>query len=142
MKTTDVQELVGRLAAVDAGCADWASLRVAVDDVRRLRSWVDGREVAVARIVAEVSSFPEKSLAEAGRTSLRHGEQVLKRAETVKTVPELGASLSAGRVSGEHVDVMGRVLRQLDPAVRQELIDAVPNLVLIAENTSADEFAK
>ncbi|MEP7203225.1 MAG: DUF222 domain-containing protein [Ilumatobacteraceae bacterium] len=142
MKTAEAHELVERLAAVDAGCADWASLRVAVDDVRRLRSWVDGREVAVARAVAGVSSFPEKSLAEAGRTSLRHGEQVLKRADTVETVPEFGASLDAGRVSGEHVDVMGRALRQLDPAVRQQLVDQAPILVTLAENVSADEFGR
>ncbi|MEP7201581.1 MAG: DUF222 domain-containing protein, partial [Ilumatobacteraceae bacterium] len=63
-------------------------------------------------------------------------------AGTVETVPEFGASLDAGRVSGQHVDVMARTLRQLEPATRQQLIEAAPNLVLIAENTSADEFAK
>ncbi|MEP7202984.1 MAG: hypothetical protein ABI894_10260, partial [Ilumatobacteraceae bacterium] len=139
MKVCEVHELVDRADALDVSCADLPS---AGDELRRLRSWLDGRDVAYARIVAGVSSFPEKSLAEAGRTSLRHGEQVLKRAGTVETVPEFGASLDAGRVSGEHVDAMTRTLRQLQPATRQELIDGAPNLVLIAENTSADEFAK
>ena len=72
MKVSEVQELVGRVAAVDAGCADWAVLQSAVGELRRLRSWLDGREVMLAGLIAGVSSFPEKSLAEAGRTSLRN----------------------------------------------------------------------
>ncbi len=142
MKVSEVQELVGRVAAVDAGCADWTVLQAAVGELRRLKSWVDGREVMLARMVAEVSSFPEKSLAEAGRTSLRHGEQILHRAETVQLVPEFEASLDAGRVSGVHVDVLGRVLRELEPATRQLLVDVAGSLVLVAENVTADEFAR
>ena len=142
MKLDEVQCLVGRVAAVDVGCADWGVLKAAVEDLRRLKSWVEGREVALARSIAAVSSFPEKSLAEAGRTSLRQAEQVLGRAETTDAVPSFGASLDAGTVSGEHVDVLTRTLRQLQPAVRAKLIDTTPNLVLIAENTTADEFAR
>ena len=142
MKVSEVHELVGRVAAIDVGCADWAVLQAAVGELRRLKSWVDGREVMLARLVAEVSSFPEKSLAEAGRTSLRHGEQILHRAETVAQVPEFEASLDAGRVSGAHVDVLTRTLAQLQPATRQELIDLAPSLVLVAENVTADEFAR
>jgi hypothetical protein len=142
MMLAEVHELVGRVAAVDAGCADWAVLQAAVGELRRLKSWVEGREVALARLVAEVSSFPEKSLAEAGRISLRHGEQLLHRAETAEQVPSFGASLDAGRVSGEHVDVLARTLRQLEPAARVKLIEAAPGLVVIAENVTADEFAR
>ena len=137
-----MQWLVRRVAAVDAGCADLAVLRAAVDDMRRLRSWVDGREVAFARSIAALSSFPEKSLAEAGRTSLRHGQEVLKRAETTEAMPSFGTSLAAGNVSGEHVDVLTRALRQLEPEVRTRLIEAAPTLVGAAEQSSPDEFAR
>ena len=142
MKVCEVQELVAGVAAVDADCADWAVLQTAVGEVARLRSWVEGREVFLAGLVAKVSSFPEKSLAQAGRTNLRHGEQSLKRAETVKQIPEIGESLDAGRVSGAHVDVLTRALAQLQPVPRQQLIDDAPGLVHAAENTTADEFAR
>ena len=142
MRSEDVQSLVERVAAVDDSCADWGVLQAAVKDLRRLKSWVEGREVALARLVAAVSSFPEKSLAEAGRMSLRHGEQILGRAETTAQIPALGSSLEAGRVSGEHVDVVTRALRQLEPAVRAGLVEVVPGLVPIAEQTTADEFAR
>ena len=142
MKVSEVHELVGRVAAVDAGCADWVVLQAAVGEVRRLLTWLDGREVVLAGLIAGVSSFPEKSLAEAGRTSLRQGEQVLRRAETVGQVPGFGASLHAGRLSGGHVDVLTLTLGQLQPATRQELIDAAPSLVVIAESVTPDEFAR
>ncbi|MEY2582309.1 MAG: hypothetical protein QOE09_2158, partial [Ilumatobacteraceae bacterium] len=142
MKVSEVHELVGRVAAVGAGCTDWAVLQAAVGDLRRLKSWVDGREVLLAKLIAGVSSFPEKSLAEAGRTSLRHGEQIMHRAETVAEVPGFEASLEAGRVSGAHVDVLTRALAQLQPVPRQGLIDLAPTLVPVAENMSADEFAR
>ena len=138
----EVHELVERVAAVDASCADWGVLQGAIEDLRRLKAWVEGREVVVARAVAAVSSFPEKSLAEAGRTSLRQAEVVLGLAGTTEVVPALGSSLEAGRVSGEHVDVVTRALRQLEPAVRARLVEAVPGLVPIAEQSTADEFAR
>ncbi|MEY2581338.1 MAG: hypothetical protein QOE09_1187, partial [Ilumatobacteraceae bacterium] len=116
-----MHELLERVASVDAGCADWAVLQGVIGELRRLRSWLDAREVVLAGLIAGVSSFPEKSLAEAGRTSLREGEQILHRAETVEQVPELGVSLEAGRVSGAHVDVLGRALRQLQPDLRERL---------------------
>ena len=138
----EVHELVGRVAAVDASYTDWGLLQAAVEDMRQLKAWVDGREVVVARAVAAVSSWPEKSLAEAGRTSLRHSEQILGRAETAEQIPGLGSSLEAGRVPGEHVDVVTRALRQVEPAVRARLVEAVAGLVPIAEQSTADEFAR
>ena len=71
MKTAEVQSLVGRVAAVDADFTDAAVVRAAIGELRRLRSWVDGREVALARLLAGLSSFPEKSLSEAGPEARR-----------------------------------------------------------------------
>src|SRR6185503_12510845 len=110
MRTEEVQGLVGRVAAVDSGCADCGVLKAAVEDVRQLRSWLEGREVAFARRIATVSSFPEKALAEAARSSLRHGEDVLRRVETTAQFPAIGIALDEGRLSGGHVDVLTRTL--------------------------------
>jgi hypothetical protein len=110
MRTAEVHSLVDQVAAVDYGCAEWGVLQAAVGDLRWLKSWVEGREVALAKLIAKVSSFPEKSLAEAARASLRQGEELLRRAETTEAVPSFGVSLDAGRVSAEHVDVLTRTL--------------------------------
>ena len=137
-----MHELVGRVAAVDAECADWAVLQAAVWRLAAVE--VVGRRSrgGLRPAIATVSSFPEKSIAEAGGSSLRQAEQVLTRATTVEQVPAMGASLDAGRVSGEHVDVLTRTLRQLEPAQRTRLVEAGPGLVLVAEQVTAEEFAR
>ena len=142
MRTEEVCELVGRAAALESCRRDRVSVEVVVGELRRLQDWLDGRQVAAARLVAEVSSFPEKSLADASRTNLRHGEQMLRRAGTADQVPEFGVSLDAGRLSGAHVDVLARTLRQVEPDVRAKLIEQGPALVLIAEHSTADDFAR
>ncbi|MGZ4723670.1 MAG: DUF222 domain-containing protein [Ilumatobacteraceae bacterium] len=142
MELAEVHELVGRVASVDAGCSDRVVLEAAVGELRRLKSWVDGREASIARLLAGVSSFPEKSFADASRSSLRQAEQVLHRAETTDQAPEFGVSLDAGRVSGAHVDVLGRALRQAEPAVRAKLLGESRRLALIAEQSTPDEFAR
>lgn len=142
MRTEEVHGLVGRVAAVDAGCLDRAVLSAAAGELRVLKSWVEGREVAFAQQLAKVSSFPEKSVAEACNTSVSNGGKLLKRAETAATVPALGTSLGEGRVSGEHVDVLTRALRGLQPAVREKLVAQGERLVKVAEQTTPDEFGR
>ena len=142
MRTGEVHELVDRAAKVDASCTDCAVLAAAVADLRRLKSWVEGREVDLVQRIAEVSSFPEKSFAEAANTSLRNGGQVLERAQTAASVPELGASLADGRVSGDHVDVLTRTLRGLTPPLREQLIEEGERLAKIAERSTPYEFAR
>ena len=83
MRTEEVRSLVDRVTAVPVGCADSVRLKAGVEDVRRMRSWLDGRDVEFARELATVSSFPEKSLAEAANTSLLHGSKLLERAITL-----------------------------------------------------------
>ena len=48
--------------------------------------------------------------------------RVVERVSTTERVPELGASLAAGAVSGGHIDVVGDVLRSCEPAVRDLLL--------------------
>ncbi len=142
MKLADVQSLVGRVAGVDADCTDAVVLMAGVADLRALKSWVEGREVDFAQRIAKVSSFPEKSLAEAANTSLRNGGQLLQRAETAAAMPEFGASLDAGRVSGEHLDVLSRVMRGLDSTRQARLADEGERLVGLAQQSTPDEFAR
>jgi hypothetical protein len=142
MKVAEVHELVSRVAAIDSDCADRQALETAAVDLCRLRSWLDGREVSFARSLSAVTTFPEKSLADAARSSLRQAERIIHRAETVDQVPEFRSSLEAGRVTGGHVDVLSRAIRKLDPAVKQRLVAVAPSLVLIAEHATVDEFAR
>ena len=142
MELVAVHDLVERVAAVDAGCTDRVALETVVGELQRLKSWVEAREVAVARSLATVASFPEKALADAGRSSVRQAEQILRRAETSQQNPLFGTSLEAGRVTGEHLDILARTIRQLPPAVHDQLTADAARLVLLAEGSTAEEFAR
>ncbi len=142
MRTAEVQTLVSRVADVASDCADCVVLKAGVADLRRLKSWVEGREVEFAQRIAAVSSFPEKSLAEAANTSVRDGGRLLQRAETAAAVPEFGVSLNDGRVSGGHLDVLGRVMRSVTPAVADQLGADGERLVRLAQHSTPDEFAR
>jgi len=142
METEQAVELLRRVARAESCPRDAASISSVVEALARLQSFIDGRHVMVAKLVAEVSSFPEKSLADGGRTGLREAGRLLRRAETTDVVPEFGKALDAGRVSGAHVDVLTRALGQLEPEQRVGLIGQASSLVLIAERATPDEFAR
>ena len=118
--------LVETVAAVDPSCRDRDQLCAAVAAGARLRAWLDGRDVQLAAQLAEVASFPEQAIAQAARSSLRDAGRVLDRARTAQAMPPLGDALAAGTVSGGHVDVIGRALRQLEPHQRPRLAATGP----------------
>ena len=124
-----MQRLVGEVAGVDPCCRDREVLAAAVACVARLRAWLDGRDVAFAAGLAEVSARPEQIVAEAARTSARDADRVLERAHTVDAIPALGAALDNGTVNGGHIDAVGRVLRQLEPCHLETLASSAGWLV-------------
>ncbi|HEX3087684.1 MAG TPA: hypothetical protein VHQ23_03450 [Ilumatobacteraceae bacterium] len=109
-------------------------MKAGVADLRRLKSWVEGREVEFAQRIAAVSSFPEKSLAEAANTSVGDGGRLLQRAETAAAIPAFGVSLNDGLVSGDHLDVLTRVMRSVTPAVADQLAGHGERLVRLAQH--------
>ncbi len=108
----------------------------------RLRRWLDGLDVQIARELAEVDARSEQTLADAGRTSPRDAVKVVERVETTDTVPALGAALDRGDVSAGHVDVVAAVLRQVEPDVRAVLIDNGPWLARRATVLSPTELRR
>ena len=138
-----MHDLVERVAAVDAGCTDRVVLETAVGTYARLKSWVESREVAVARQLATVASFPEKALADAGRTSVRQAEQAVTAVlRPPNRCAGFGVSLDAGRVSADHVDVLTRTLRHLDPGCRERLAADGAGWCCSPKNSTAEEFAR
>ena len=87
MDRAEIVELVEVVDTVDPCCRDRATLTAAVRHVARLRSWLEGREVAFAAQLADTAPWPEQAVAEASRSSLREAERVLARASTTEAVP-------------------------------------------------------
>jgi len=59
MTNDEVHVLVDRAAVLESCERDGVAVDAVVDELRRLRVWLDGRQVLAARLMAEVSSFPE-----------------------------------------------------------------------------------
>ena len=142
MELAAVQELVEAVGTIDPACRDRATLASAVAASARLRAWLDGRDVVLAARMEQVSSYPEKVLADASRSSLRDAERTVRRAHTTRAMPQLGEALATGAVSGAHVDVAGQALRQLEAGQRDALIDRAGWLVAIAEQSTPDELRR
>jgi hypothetical protein len=139
--------LVESIAAVEWDAAGQDAVASALADVRRVRGWLDSVEVCAARRLAELavacpSMFPEQVAAEAGRVSLSEASKGFDRAGTVAAMPEMGEVLAEGRVSGAHVDVVTRALRQLPPDRRDRLAERGEVLALAATLLPRDEFAR
>ena len=142
MDRATVVELAERVASIDASCADRAALVAAVADVARLRRWLDGRQALLAAALARTSSFPEKALADAARSSLREAERAVERAKVLGDAPAFARAIDDGLVGAAHVDAFGRALRALDGPRRQALLGQAERLALVAGATDPDEFAK
>jgi hypothetical protein len=140
MQPAEVQRLVERLAALDTTAADRDRLREAAGELRRLQSYLDARAVAIARRLADLSCMPERDLAEATRTSARQAQLTLERVAVVDHLPPVGVALDAGAIGGDHVDVLGRGMRSLEPELRPQFAAAADHLVGIAQRSSPEEL--
>jgi hypothetical protein len=138
----DLRAVIAELAALDVAGADRDALAAALVSAGRMRGWLDALELRVARRLEEVVSFPEKVIADAGRSELRAGDRVVRRSKTAEQAPEFEAALAAGRVTVGHLDALGRVLRGLDEAGRVQLLAEGERLVATAGRVTVEVFAR
>jgi hypothetical protein len=142
MEVAAVQALVGSVADVDERAATRAELDVAADGVRRLLGWVHAQQVRITAGLSRVASFPEDAVAKAGHVSMGEAGRLVERAATAEQTPVLAAALLDGRVGGEHVDAVSRVLRNVDPSIRPELVSRAEGLVGVAAEMSAEDWGR
>src|SRR6185436_12355714 len=140
MKAAAAHQLLDRIYSVDDDCTDLAVAEKLAADVRRWTSLCEAQTVRVARIMKQVSSFPEKDHADASGADLRDGVKASERAETAEAAPELGNGLANGDVTGAHVDIVGDALRELEPAMRQKLLAHVGELTVAAKTMTPSAF--
>jgi hypothetical protein len=142
MELGEVHELVEAVAGVDPACRDRAVLASAAASSARLRAWLDGRDVALATQMEQVSSYPEKALADAARTTLRDAERTVARVRTTQVLPQIGEALATGALSGVHVDIAGQALRRLEGRQRDALVGFAGWLAGVAERANPEEFRR
>lgn len=125
---------MGRVARADA-----VSACAGLGAVASVRAWLDGEEVRLAALVAQQSSVPERDIAVALRVSDREGLRALERAAVAAAFPELVTGMSAGLVSGAHLDVLRR---EASAGERVALQPVSAELAAVAAASTAAEFAR
>jgi len=121
MNPTAVTERLEAANAIDASCTDRAEITGALAGLHRVSAYVEAQRLRLVALLAKTAAFPEHDLSEATRSGLRDAMRTVERAELVDAAPAFGSALAAGEVSGAHVEVWGRALRQLEPAERTVL---------------------
>jgi hypothetical protein len=108
----------------------------------QLRGWLDATVLALTVEVAAVGDVAEMRLQDSARLSARSVEREIRRARVVDAVPALGDALGEGEVSVDHVDVLERALKRLDPDQRFTLLSGSEDLVHIAREETPERFER
>jgi hypothetical protein len=136
----DVRALVSGLAECDLSAAARHELEGCAEASARVRAWLDGFDVQVGRALEVKSGYGAKVLADAMNLSLAAGTRVIERGETLRQIPAVEGAVHAGEVSGAHVDVITRALRQVPKARRGELASVIDERVRDARSLPANEY--
>ena len=138
----DVVALVGELRACDPETADRETLDACAGASARVRAWLDAFDVALGRGFEAKTGFGAKTFADAAGVSLSAGERVVERVSTLSQLPAVAAAAREGDVSGAHVDVATRALRQVPERRRSELAARIDELVGSARSLPSCEFER
>ena len=136
----DVLALVSGLTACDPPTAARRDLEGCAEASARVRAWLDGFDVQIGRALEVKSGYGAKVLADAMKLSLAGGTRVIERGETLREVPAVEGAVHAGDVSGAHVDVITRALRQVPKVRRGEMASIIDERVHDARSLPANEY--
>lgn len=147
MQPDDPSALVVAIQGADPEVMSRDQLAAHVVNLQRLRSWVDAEEVRAVRRTRALqaagrSESPGSVTARDGKQSSKSSRTIIERSEVCDHLPTVEAALTAGMVSGGHVDAIAVATRRLDDQSRAEFTDMEAALVAEAERSTVDEFAR
>jgi hypothetical protein len=143
MEIAGVVERVERIVGVRANPAAPAGLiSSGLVAVREIEAWCAAQHAGLVAQLRAVDSFPEKTIADAAKTSLGQASKTTERSATLTATPQLADALSDGAITAEHIDALTRASKKLDPAQRRDLFDRVDQLDDVAAAATVDEFRR
>jgi hypothetical protein len=143
MEIAGVIERVERIAEVRANPAAPADLvRDGLVAVRQIEAWCAAQHAGLVTQLRSVDSFPEKTIADAAKTSLGQAAKTTERSALLDTTPSLASALGDGAITAAHIDAVTRTSKRLDGAMRTRLIQRADALAAVAAAATVDQFAK
>lgn len=118
-----------------------------LDDVRRVRSWLDTVEIAATRRLRKLASLgkaenAETLVARASRRTGREAKAISDRTDVCNEAPSFEDSLAEGDVTSAHLDAISSAARNLTNEVRAEFLSHADKLQARAQQVSVETFGR
>ena len=142
-------DTVAALAVVDVaglGCPD--DVDSFVRRVAVVRAWTDSLLTAAAARADELATVDgagpggEHAVRSAARLTHRDAAAVARRTGIVVGLPIFAEAFGAGEISGDHVDVLARIVPHLSAGAWPEFAAAETDLVMVARRLAPEAFAR
>ena len=143
MEIAGVIERVERIAAVRADpAASKSTITSGLVAVRQAQAWLDAQHAGLVARLRQVDSFPEKTIADASKSSLGQASRTTERSATMGSTPALADALEHGAITAGHIDAITRTAKKLDPDKRDVLFERADALTAVATAATVDQFAR
>lgn len=147
MRDTGVLEAVRALLCADPELADRDQLGELIRHARKVRGFVDAADVRFSRRSRELANAgacesPTAVLMDEGRRSGREAKAAQDRDRVCEEFGGFEDALAAGDVSGDHLDVLARLTRNLPDGVASEVRAEVHDLLTSAANEYVSQFER
>jgi hypothetical protein len=143
MEIAGVIERVERIGVVRAdAAASRSTITSGLVAVREAQAWLDAQHAGLVAQLRAVDSFPERTIADASKSSLGQASKTTERSTTLNATPKLASALGDGAITAGHVDAVTRTSKKLDAAQRRELFERADALAAVAAAATVDEFAR
>lgn len=141
----DAVAVVTRLVAVDVAASCRDGLRAALRDMTACRNWLAALEIGCHARLEELADIdptvnPDADNAEATNRSQRSAQTASKRARATRQAPVFQRQMSAGALSGEHLDAFIAALNGMLAGARPRLLALQERLAELACRITVEEF--
>ena len=142
----DVASVVERVREVAVTSGDGAAGRSVIESAitasAQIKAWLAAADARLAVALAAQVSFPEQTIAECTRESLRDAVKAKERSDTLSKVPVFADALDAAAVTAGHVDAITSKAKPLTDDQRSEYFERVAGLVDVASSATVEEFRR
>lgn len=142
----EIGAVVERLRVVSSVSGDPAagrsSIEAAITASAEIKAWLAAADARLTQALAPQVSFPEKTIADCTRESLRDAAKSKERSDTLGKVPGFADALDGATVTAAHVDAITSKAKPLTDEQRAEYFDRVAGLVDVASTATVEEFRK
>lgn len=132
-----------RIVAVRSDpAADAGVISAGLVAVREIEAWCAAQHAGLVTALRRVEWFPEKTIADAAKSSLGQASKSTERSATLDATPKLAGALGDGAITAGHVDAVTRASKKLDPVQRGKLLERADALAAVAAAATVEQFAR